>query len=117
MRPHEIEKNAISPHQAEIVLDLDPTLFWFKGHFAIQPLLPGVAQLEWATRYAIELFAPGFLFHSIQNVKFQAPLLPGNRVTLALDWQAERQTLTFSYHRHDGDDRHMASSGKIRLCQ
>ncbi|WP_436876324.1 ApeI family dehydratase [Siccibacter turicensis] len=117
MKPREIEKNAISAHQAEIVLDLDPSLFWFKGHFAAQPLLPGVAQLEWATCYAIELFAPGLRFHSIQNVKFQAPLLPGNRVTLALDWQAERQMLTFSFQRHEGNERHTASSGKIRLCQ
>ncbi|MBR7364473.1 hydroxymyristoyl-ACP dehydratase, partial [Klebsiella pneumoniae] len=27
------------------------------------------------------------------------------------------QILSFSYQRHDGDARHTASSGKIRLCR
>ncbi|MDX7421642.1 hydroxymyristoyl-ACP dehydratase, partial [Klebsiella pneumoniae] len=30
---------------------------------------------------------------------------------------AGRKLLTFSYLRHDGAERHTASSGKIRLCQ
>ena len=66
--------------------------------------------------YAAAL-APGYRFHSIQNVKFAAPLLPENTVTLLLAWQPERQMLTFSYQRHAGNERHTASSGKIRLCQ
>ncbi|RDT62533.1 hydroxymyristoyl-ACP dehydratase, partial [Klebsiella pneumoniae] len=53
----------------------------------------------------------------IQNVKFAAPLLPENTVTLLLAWQPEREMLTFSYQRHAGNERHTASSGKIRLCQ
>lgn len=117
MKPHEIERREISPHQVEIDLALPPTLFWFQGHFAAQPLLPGVAQLEWAINYATELLAPGFRFHSIQNVKFQAPLLPENNITLTLNWQEERQILTFSWQRHDGEARHTASSGKVRLCR
>ena len=67
--------------------------------------------------YALTLLAPGWRFHSIQNIKFQSPLLPENRVTLTLNWQEERQILSFSYQRHDGDARHTASSGKIRLCR
>ena len=34
--------------------------------------------------YATTLMAPGYRFHSIQNVKFAAPLLPDNTVTLIL---------------------------------
>ena len=52
MKPHEIERHQALPHQAEIVLQLDPSLFWFSGHFSVQPLLPGVAQLNWAMDYA-----------------------------------------------------------------
>ncbi|NQF20431.1 hydroxymyristoyl-ACP dehydratase, partial [Enterobacter hormaechei] len=77
---------------------------------------PGVAQLDWVMHYAAAL-ASGYRFHSIQNVKFAAPLLPENTVTLLLAWQPERQLLTFSYQRHAGNERHTASSGKIRLCQ
>jgi 3-hydroxymyristoyl/3-hydroxydecanoyl-(acyl carrier protein) dehydratase len=117
MRPHEIERHQAQPHQAEIVLHLDPCLFWFSGHFAVQPLLPAVAQLDWVMHYATTMLVPGQRFHSIQNVKFQSPLLPGTRVTLALNWQEARQILTFSYQRREGDVCHTASSGKIRLCR
>lgn len=117
MQLHEIESHSLQASQAEIVLWLDPASFWFKGHFAAQPLLPGVAQLNWVMHYATTLLAPGFRFHSISSVKFQAPLLPENRVTLLLNWQEERQVLTFSYQRHDGDARQTASSGKVRLCR
>ena len=67
--------------------------------------------------YATTLLVPGWRFHSIQNVKFQSPLLPEATVTLSLSWQEARQMLSFSYLRHDGDVRHTASSGKIRLCR
>ena len=117
MKPHEIERHQAQPQQVEIVLHLDPALFWFRGHFAVQPLLPGVAQMDWVMHYATTLLAPGWHFHSIQNVKFQAPLLPETIVTLILNWQEERQMLSFSYQRHDGDARHTTSSGKIRLCR
>lgn len=117
MKPREIERQQTQPQTLEIVLHLDPDLFWFQGHFTLQPILPGVAQLDWVMHYALTQLAPGFRFHSIQNVKFQAPLLPETTVTLSLAWQAEKQLLTFSYQRHDGDARHTASSGKIRLCQ
>lgn len=113
----EIGRHQAQPQHLEIVLHLDPALFWFQGHFAVQPLLPGVAQLDWVMHYAITLLAPDYRFHSIQNVKFQAPLLPETTVTLILDWNSERQMLSFSYQRHDGEARHTASSGKIRLCR
>ena len=117
MKIHEIGRHQAQPQHLEIVLHLDPALFWFQGHFAVQPLLPGVAQVDWVMHYATTLLAPEYRFHSIQNVKFQAPLLPDATVTLTLDWNAERQTLTFSYQRHDGEQRLLASSGKIRLCR
>lgn len=116
MKPREIERRFPEPDHAEITLHLNPTLFWFQGHFAVQPLLPGVAQLDWVMHYATTLLAPGFRFHSMPNVKFQAPLLPDNIVTLALHWQADRGTLAFRFERHDGDARAVASSGKIKLC-
>jgi 3-hydroxymyristoyl/3-hydroxydecanoyl-(acyl carrier protein) dehydratase len=117
VKAREIERHQPAPQVLSIVLHLDPDLFWFQGHFDVQPLLPGVAQLDWVMHYATTLLAPGFRFHSIQNVKFQAPLLPETTVTLELAWQVDKQLLTFSYQRHDGDERHTASSGKIRLCQ
>ncbi|MEX3021761.1 hydroxymyristoyl-ACP dehydratase [Kluyvera sp. STS39-E] len=116
MKPAEIERRQLHPQQLEVTLRLDPALPWFRGHFAVQPLLPGVAQIDWVMHYA-SLVAPGWRFRALQNVKFQSPLLPGAVVTLSLNWQEARQLLTFSYQRHDGDARHAASSGKISLCR
>lgn len=62
MKPHEIERHQAQPHQIEIVLHLDPSLFWFRGHFAVQPLLPGVAQMDWVMHYATTLLAPAGAF-------------------------------------------------------
>ena len=44
MKIHEIERRQPDATHLEIDLYLDPALLWFKGHFAVQPLLPGVAQ-------------------------------------------------------------------------
>lgn len=70
MKPHEIERHQAQANHLEIVLHLRADLFWFRGHFAVQPLLPGVAQIDWAMSYALTLLAPGWRFHSIQNIKF-----------------------------------------------
>ncbi|MFG0517240.1 ApeI family dehydratase [Kluyvera intermedia] len=117
MKPRETERRHTESQQLDVVLCLDPDLLWFRGHFAVQPLLPGVAQIDWVMHYATTILLSGWHFQQLQNVKFQSPLLPGATVTLTLNWHAERQILSFSYHRHDGDARHIASSGKIRLCR
>ena len=116
MKPRELTAPQMQSDTLSVALSLDPALFWFKGHFAVQPLLPGVAQLDWVMHYATYL-APGYFFSGIQSVKFQSPLLPENVVTLNLTWRADKQLLAFSYQRHDGDRLTTASSGKIQLCR
>lgn len=59
---HEIERHLVQPQEMEIVLYLDPMLYWFNGHFAVQPLLPGVAQLDWVMHYATTLLARAGVF-------------------------------------------------------
>ncbi len=68
-QPHEIERLQTQSNQIDIVFSLEPELFWFQGHFAIQPLLPGVAQLDLVMNYATKLLAPDFHFHSIQTLQ------------------------------------------------
>lgn len=117
MKPRELTQPQRQTDALSVVLYLDPALFWFQGHFAVQPLLPGIAQLDWVMHYAAHL-VPERQFGGIQSVKFQSPLLPENVVTLNLVWCAGKQLLTFSYQRHhDGDARTTASSGKIQLCR
>ena len=42
MKIPEIGRLQPDPQHLEITFYLDPDLLWFKGHFAVQPLLPGV---------------------------------------------------------------------------
>ena len=64
---HEIERRQPQADRVEIVLSLDPALFWFRGHFAVQPLLPGVAQIDWAMHYATRLLAPAGAFMTFRT--------------------------------------------------
>lgn len=117
MLPVEISRTTHESH-AELMLRADETLFWFRGHFPKQPLLPGIAQLDWALRYGMEILAPQWRFSAVENIKFQRPVLPGNTLRLTLSWREEKRHLAFSYHivRQLGDEL-PASNGKITLCQ
>ncbi len=69
MKPHEIERHQAQTNHLEIVLHLRADLFWFRGHFAVQPLLPGVAQIDWAMSYALNLLARlAFSLHSEHKI-------------------------------------------------
>ncbi|RLM22458.1 hydroxymyristoyl-ACP dehydratase [Brenneria alni] len=116
MLPVELFRQS-TQQQAELTLLATEDLFWFKGHFPAQPLLPGVAQLDWVLHYGVELLAPGWQFSAVENVKFQQPILPGKTLRLVLAWNAEKQWLTFSYHILDHEAERIASSGKIKLCR
>lgn len=108
-------KNTGEESQVELTLRVAPDLFWFKGHFSDQPLLPGIAQLDWVMHYAVMLLATGWRFSSVESIKFQQPILPENTLRLMLTWNAGKQWLTFSYHILVEDAERTASSGKIKL--
>ncbi|OTA20154.1 hydroxymyristoyl ACP dehydratase [Xenorhabdus beddingii] len=119
MQPIEIHREQPAQNEAMIHLYLDPDLAWFRGHFPIQPLLPGVAQIDWVMHYARTLLAPGWSFSSIEMVKFQYPLQPGDKLLLKITWAEEKHLLTFNYDIDvsNGGERQTASQGKIKLCR
>lgn len=92
---------------------LPPSLFWFKGHFPEQALLPGVTQIHWALHYAQEAFALDLAFSGIDVVKFQRPLFPNESIVLTLAWNSDKSKLSFQYSCQDT----IASSGRISLCR
>lgn len=102
--------------QAEVLLQVEADLFWFRGHFPAQPILPGVAQLDWVMQYGQALLTGNNVFSAIENIKFQQPILPGSTLKLALSWNAEKKWLLFDYHILTGAGSQRASSGKIALC-
>jgi acyl-coenzyme A synthetase/AMP-(fatty) acid ligase len=93
-QPHWLNRDESA---AELELDLDPSLAAFDGHFLQAAILPGVAQLDWAIRFGREVFALPPRFLRMEALKFQRVARPGDRLKLNLEWQANKQTLTFRY--------------------
>ncbi len=74
----------------------------YDGHFPGDPILPGVVQVEWALRLGEAAFGPFAAFKSLEHLKFQGTITPGEAITLALAWDAERQELAFEYASPEG---------------
>ncbi|KAA3652202.1 MAG: hypothetical protein DWQ11_12380 [Proteobacteria bacterium] len=84
-------------------------LVHFQGHFPGTPILPGVAQVDWAIRFAQQYFSPAGSCERIEALKFNDRVLPGETLELRLDWSADKATLRFAYTA-DGQAK---SSGKV----
>ncbi|HTB34184.1 MAG TPA: AMP-binding protein, partial [bacterium] len=95
----------------ELELLLDPDLHWFQGHFPGAPILPGVVQVHWAVHFAAEHLGLQGAFRSMQALKFQRPLRPGQRIRLVLTPRADGRSFEFAYHTEAG--RH--ASGRVTL--
>jgi acyl-CoA synthetase (AMP-forming)/AMP-acid ligase II len=95
-----------APGRVTLRLEIDRSLACFAGHFPEQPIVPGVAQLEWAIAFAREAFDIRGAFIGVDALKFQRIIAPGMAPTLTLEWRGT--TLAF---RFDSDGPH--SSGRI----
>ncbi|MBV8657175.1 MAG: acyl-CoA synthetase [Burkholderiales bacterium] len=93
---------AHSADAAQLQIDIAPNMSYFDGHFAMMPVLPGVAQIEWVVLFARELFALPPRFLRMDAVKFQQLVRPDDRLTMDLRLKATTTTdlpsatLTFS---------------------
>jgi len=100
------------PKGVELELLLSPDLHWFQGHFPAAAILPGVVQIHWAVGYAAAYLGLDGSFQSMQALKFQRPLRPGQRVCLALAPRPDGRSFEFAYHTEAG--RH--ASGRVTLA-
>ena len=98
-----------TPTSAQLRLTADAALPQFDGHFPQHPVLPGVAQLEWAILLGRELFALPPRFLGLEGLKFQQVIVPGERLTLALDFNPEVGKLSFKYSSERGQH----ASGRV----
>lgn len=87
-----------SDHEhAKVELDISPELLVFDGHFPTSPVLPGVAQLDWAVHFTRQRFAVPPRFLRVEVLKFKRPVLPGTRLLLDLRWDEATCALSFAY--------------------
>jgi 3-hydroxymyristoyl/3-hydroxydecanoyl-(acyl carrier protein) dehydratase len=92
---------------------LAPGLLVFDGHFPGAPILPGVAQVDWAIAFARERFAMPARFVRLDALKFSQPATPGMRLDIDLQWNAATCTLQFEYRSPAG--RH--STGRVVFAE
>ena len=116
--------SASRPRQAELLaecahgddactlrLHLPPGLAHFAGHFPGAPVLPGVVQVQWALALAAPRMGLAARCRSMDALKFQRPMRPGDTVELALRFDRARGCLHFAYRR-DGEP---CASGRLQV--
>jgi acyl-coenzyme A synthetase/AMP-(fatty) acid ligase/3-hydroxymyristoyl/3-hydroxydecanoyl-(acyl carrier protein) dehydratase len=101
------------PTHAQASIALAPDLLVFDGHFPQAPILPGVAQVDWAIAFARERFEMPARFVRLDALKFSQPALPGMHLDIEWHWTAATATLQFEYRSTAG--RH--SSGRIVFAE
>lgn len=101
-----------SSTEAKIIFTLQESLFYLKGHFKAQPILPGVIQLGWAIHFAKELFKISTK-NDMPQVKFTQPIMPNDKIELSLKLNRELNNFTFEYYLENTGK--VASSGKVKI--
>jgi acyl-coenzyme A synthetase/AMP-(fatty) acid ligase/3-hydroxymyristoyl/3-hydroxydecanoyl-(acyl carrier protein) dehydratase len=101
-----------TPIHAALAMTITPELKVLEGHFPEAPIVPGVAQLDWAISFARDQFTMPRALLRVEVLKFQKLMQPGHEVALTLDWNAEKTTLTFKFTAENGT----YSSGRVVLA-
>ncbi len=103
--------------KAVIRLVFDEDYFYFKGHFPVQPLIPGVVQLGLACDYATSLFKGIGAFKKAQSLKFIAPILPTDEVELELLKEQTPGRVSFTYRIIREGVSSDASRGRLQFAE
>jgi 3-hydroxymyristoyl/3-hydroxydecanoyl-(acyl carrier protein) dehydratase len=81
------------------------------GHFPATPILPAVAQVDWAIRFARQNFPLPAHFNALRSLKFVRIVQPPVRLVLELAATADGLGVAFTY-THGGVP---CSSGRIEF--
>ncbi|MFT3709636.1 MAG: AMP-binding protein [Archangium sp.] len=100
-----------TPIHGALAMTITPDLKPLEGHFPDVPIVPGVAQLDWAISFARDQFTMPSNLLRVEVLKFQKLMQPGHQVALSLDWNVEKTTLTFKFTAEKGT----YSSGRVVL--
>jgi 3-hydroxymyristoyl/3-hydroxydecanoyl-(acyl carrier protein) dehydratase len=94
-----------------LTLDLSADCPALDGHFPATPILPAVAQIDWAIRIARENFPLPPHFISLRSLKFLRIVQPPVRLTLELAPMPDGRGVSFTY-AHGGA---ACSTGRIEF--
>ncbi len=104
-------------HQRILDLHIPAALEHFTGHFPGMPLLPGVVQVDWASRWGQAFFNIDGAFQSLDHLKFQDMIFPDELIQLSLTWQPETARLSFTYTRQNAaGEQQVLSTGRLQFA-
>ncbi|TDR30749.1 AMP-binding enzyme [Hydromonas duriensis] len=88
---------------SNLELEIPQELQYFKGHFKDEPILPGIAQLDWAVEYAkIEFDLHHANVNAIKLLKFSQIIKPKQVINLMLSHNPTKMSTNFSYESNTG---------------
>ena len=85
----------------QLFLDMSKCLQCFKGHFNEFPVVPGVALIEWAIKYAQAQLLKNRTFIGMSQIKFLKFIKPNQVVWLKLVFDVSKSNLKFEYRSFD----------------
>ena len=95
----------------ELELFIPESLQYFAGHFPGNPVLPGVVQVDWIMILAKEYLNMPGEFQGMEVLKFRKVIGPNTRLKLAINYNPDKQKITFIYESSDN----FYSKGRIVL--
>lgn len=98
------------PEGVVVELWVSPTTPYFSGHFAGQPVLPGVAQIDWLVWLARELLGMYGGFAGLDAAKFKRIIRPGSHLRVELASDAAGSSTSYQVTL----DAQLCASGRIR---
>ncbi len=105
----ELLSQTVEGQVAELVCRIPAELIYFDGHFAGNPILPGIAQVHWAEHYGRQMLNLTGRFDRLQVIKFQQVIFPESTISLSLEFNPETDKLSFRFY----SDKGVHSSGRI----
>ena len=96
-------------HNVLIEMRIDADLLYFDGHFDSAPVLPGVAQLDWAIALGRRHFSLPPVFSAVHALKFQQIIAPGSTIMLELQHEPSKGALHFRLYSDAGQH----ASGRV----
>jgi len=109
--PHIIAVKASETDMVILEIEISPQLEAFCGHFPNNPILSGVAQIDWVVRFAVMHFGVAVAVARNFQVKFRNIIRPQMPIALTLKVDRARNKLSFVYQ--SGTE--IMSSGKMTL--
>ena len=107
IKPKAYKTEIIDKNTAKVSFKLDADLFYLKGHFEVQALLPGVVQVGYVVEFAKDVLT------NFQVIKFLNPIIPEDTVELTLKYNETKQALDFEYYLKNQEK--VASKGKAKV--